>query len=151
MSEDILYKVTLGIEKKKILFICTHNSARSQIAEGFVNSFFSENYEAYSAGTKVAFVRPYAISVMQEIGVDISKHRSKHVRAFYGKDFDLVVTVCDNAKKICPVFPGAKRMIHQSFEDPSSANGTEEEMLKVYRKVRDQIKIWLIENLNGLF
>jgi len=140
----------LSMEKKKILFICTHNSARSQMAEGFVNKFFSENYEAYSAGTKVAFVRPYAIKVMQEIGVDISKHRSKHLRMFYGKDFDLVVTVCDNAKKICPVFPGAKRMKHQSFEDPSSANGTEEEKIKVYRKVRDQIKIWLVENLNGL-
>ena len=138
------------MEKKKILFICTHNSARSQMAEGFVNTFFSDNFEAYSAGTEVAFVRPYAVKVMQEIDVDISKHRSKHLREFYGKDFDLVVTVCDNAKKICPVFPGAKRMIHQSFEDPSSANGTEEEMLEVYRKVRDQIKNWLVENLNGL-
>jgi len=136
------------MEKKKILFICTHNSARSQMAEGFVNTFFSDNYEAYSAG--IAFVRPYATKVMQEISVDISKHRSKHLRAFYGKDFDLVVTVSDNAKKICPVFPGAKRMIHQSFEDPSSAKGTEEEMLKVYRKVRNQIKNWLVENLNGL-
>ena len=139
------------MEKKKILFICTHNSARSQMAEGFVNALFSDNYEAYSAGTEVAFIRPYAIKVMHEIGIDISKHHSKHVRMFYGKDFDLVVTVCDNAKKVCPVFPGAKRMIHQSFEDPSSANGTEEEMLEVYRKVRDQIKNWLVENLNGLF
>ena len=138
------------MEKKEILFICTHNSARSQMAEGFVNTFFSDNFEAYSAGTEVAFVRPYAVKVMQEIDVDISKHRSKHLREFYGKDFDLVVTVCDNAKKICPVFPGAKRMIHQSFEDPSSAKGTEEEKLEVYRKVRDQIKNWLVENLNGL-
>ena len=138
------------MEKKKILFICTHNSARSQMAEGFVNTFFSDNFEAYSAGTEVAFVRPYAVKVMQEIDVDISKHRSKHLREFYGKDFDLVVTVCDNAKKICPVFPGAKRMIHQSFEDPSSTDGTEEEKLEVYRKVRDQIKNWLVENLNGL-
>ncbi len=136
------------MEKKKILFICTHNSARSQMAEGFVNTFFSDNYEAYSAG--IAFVRPYAIKVMQEISVDISKDRSKHLSAFYGKDFDLVVTVCDNAKKICPVFPGAKRMIHQSFENPSSAKGTEEEMLKVYRKVRDQIKNWLVENLETI-
>ena len=138
------------MEKKEILFICTHNSARSQMAEGFVNTFFSDNFEAYSAGTEVAFVRPYAVKVMQEIDVDISKHRSKHLREFYGKDFDLVVTVCDNAKKICPVFPGAKRMIHQSFEDPSSTDGTEEEKLEVYRKVRDQIKNWLVENLNGL-
>ena len=138
------------MEKKKILFICTHNSARSQMAEGFVNTFFSDNFEAYSAGTEVAFVRPYAVKVMQEIDVDISKHRSKHMREFYGKGFDLVVTVCDYAKKICPVFPGAKRMIHQSFEDPSSTDGTEEEKLEVYRKVRDQIKNWLVENLNGL-
>ena len=138
------------MEKKKILFICTHNSARSQMAEGFVNTFFRDNYEAYSAGTKVAFIRPYAIKVMQEIDVDISKHRSKHMREFYQKAFDLVVTVCDNAKKVCPIFPGAKKMIHKAFEDPSSTNGTEEEKLEVYRKVRDQIKNWLVENLNGL-
>ncbi len=134
--------------KKKILFLCTHNSARSQMAEGFAKSLLQDEYEFYSAGTEVSFVRPKAIKVMKEIGIDISGHRSKHMKEFYGTIFDSVISVCDNARKICPVFPGAKQMIHQSFEDPSSADGTEEETLEVYRKVRDQIKRWILENLN---
>ena len=114
------------MEKKRILFICTHNSARSQMAEGMINSLYNDKFEAYSAGTEVAFVKPMAIEVMKEIGIDISNHRSKHIREFYGIEFDLVVTVCDNAQKICPVFPGAKKMIHKSFPDPSGVSGTEE-------------------------
>jgi len=133
--------------KKKILFICTHNSARSQMAEGLANSLFNDKLEAYSAGTEVAFVRPQAIEVMNEIGIDISNHRSKHIKEFYGTKFDLAITVCDNAQKICPVFPGAKQNIHKSFLDPSTAIGTEEQKLHVFREVRDQIRRWLEEDL----
>jgi len=135
------------MEKKKILFICTHNSARSQIAEGLVNSLFHNKFEAYSAGIEIAEVRPEAVQVMKEIGIDISQHYSKLIKTFYGTQFDLVVTVCDNARMLCPVFPGAKNMIHKSFNDPSSVTGSEEEKLNVFRTVRDQIKTWLEEYL----
>ncbi len=135
------------MEKKRILFICTHNSARSQMAEGMINSLYNDKFEAYSAGTEVAFVKPMAIEVMKEIGIDISNHRSKHIREFYGIEFDLVVTVCDNAQKICPVFPGAKKMIHKSFPDPSGVSGTEEYKKEIFRKVRDQIISWIKEYL----
>lgn len=135
------------MEKKKILFICTHNSARSQMAEGLINFLFSNEFEAYSAGTEVSIVQPQAIKVMQEIGIDISTHKSKHLREFYGIDFDLVVTVCDNAKKVCPVFPGAKQMIHKSFRDPTNAMGTERERLELFREVRNEIFEWIKEFL----
>jgi len=117
------------------------------MAEGLVNSLFHNKFEAYSAGTELAEVRSQAIQVMEEIGIDISQHYSKLIKTYYGTQFDLLVTVCDNARKVCPVFPGAKNMIHKSFTDPSSANGTEEEKLKVFRTVRDQIKAWLEEYL----
>ena len=133
--------------KKKILFICTHNSARSQIAEGLINALYDKDFEAYSAGTEVAEVRPQAIQVLKEIGIDISHHYSKNMRVFYGTEFDLVATVCDNAKKVCPVFPGAKKMIHKSFPDPSTFNGTENEKLLFFRNVRDQIHYWLKEEI----
>lgn len=136
--------------KKKILFICTGNSARSQIAEGLVNSLFFKNYKAYSGGTNPSKVKPLAIQVMKEIGIDISHHRSKNIREFYGEDFDLVVTVCDNAKKVCPVFPGAKNTIHKSFKDPAEATGTKEQILTVFNKIRDEIKEWLIDYLENL-
>ena len=136
--------------KKKILFICTGNSARSQIAEGLVNSLFLNNFEASSGGINPSKVNPYAVEVMKEIGIDISHHRSKNIRDFYGKDFDLVVTVCDNAKKVCPVFPGVKNMIHSSFNDPAEATGTKEQITAVFRNVRDQIKEWLIDYLENL-
>ena len=125
--------------KLKILFICTHNSARSQKGEGIINSLYSDKFEAFSAGTEISKVRPQANQVMKEIGIDISNHYSKHLKSFYGIKFDLVVTVCDNAKKTCPWFPGAKETIHKSFPDPSLATGSEEDKLKVFRDVRDQI------------
>jgi arsenate reductase len=140
--------------KKKILIICTHNSARSQMAEGLINALYSNKFEAFSAGTEAAEVRPKAIQVLKEIGIDISHHYSKNMREFYGTEFDLVATVCDNAKKVCPVFPGAKKMIHKSFPDPSAAIGTEDEKLLVFRNVRDQIFDWikleLIPNIDNL-
>lgn len=135
------------MEKKKILFICTHNSARSQMAEGIINALYSDKFKAFSAGTEVSIVRSLAIEVMKEIGIDISNHYSKHMRAFYGTDFDIVITVCDNAKKVCPVFPGAKKMIHKSFPDPSKVIGAKEDQLKVYREVRDTIYEWIKEDL----
>ena len=133
--------------KKKILFLCTHNSARSQMAEGFVKKIFGDKYEVYSAGTQITFVRPEAIQVMKEIDIDISNNHSKHMSEFYDIKFDLVVTVCENAKKVCPIFPGAKNMVHYEFDDPSNAIGTNNEILDFYRKIRDQIKKWIVENL----
>lgn len=135
------------MERKKILIICTHNSARSQIAEGLINALYNDKFEAYSGGIEVSEVRPQAIEVMKEIGIDISHHYSKHIRDFYGTKFDLAITVCDNAKKICPVFPGAKKNEHKPFLDPATFNGTEEERLEVFRKVRDQIHQWIREEL----
>jgi arsenate reductase len=135
------------MDKKKLLIICIHNSARSQIAEGIINALYNKKFEAYSAGTEISKVRPQAIQVLKEIGIDISHHYSKHIRDFYRIEFDLVVTVCDNAKKVCPVFPGAKKMLHKSFPDPAAVIGTEEEKLAFFREIRDQIHQWIKEDL----
>ncbi len=129
--------------KKKILFICTHNSARSQMAEGLINHFFKDNYIAHSAGTKPSNVNPFAVRVMKEKGIDISEHTSKHVNTFKNHSFDYVVTVCDSAKEECPFFPGAKEYIHKSFPDPSSYEGNEDEKLEFFRYIRDEIFKWL--------
>jgi len=128
--------------KKKVLFICTHNSARSQIAEGLVKSLYGDRFEAYSAGTEPTKVNPYAVKVMDEIGIDISKHYSKKVDEFTGTTFDYVVAVCSGADKSCPFFLGGE-YIHKSFEDPSSFKGTEDEIMKKFRSVRDEIKEWI--------
>jgi len=135
------------MNKKKILIICTHNSARSQMAEGLINALYNDDFEAFSAGTEVAEIRPQAILVLREIGIDISHQYSKNMREFYGTTFDLVATVCDNAKKVCPVFPGAKKMIHKSFPDPSKFEGTDEEKLIAFRNARDLILKWIKEDL----
>ncbi len=131
--------------KKRVLFICTHNSARSQMAEGLLNRLFGDRYEAFSAGTKPSGVNPLAVEVMKEIGIDISHHRSKSLEEFEGQEFDYVITVCDSAKEECPYFAGGKRRIHKSFPDPSSYEGTKEEKIEFFRKVRDQIKSWIEE------
>lgn len=125
--------------KKKILFICTHNSARSQMAEGYMNAKYGDRYEAFSAGTEVTRVHPMAIEVMKEIGIDISGHRSKLIDEFSGKGIETVVTVCDSANKACPFFPGAKEMFHQSYPDPSAFKGSDEEIRARFRIVRDAI------------
>jgi arsenate reductase len=130
--------------KKSVLFICTHNSARSQIAEGFLRSMYGDEYEVASAGTIASHVNPYAIEVMKEIGIDISNHRSKSIEEFREKTFDYVITVCDRANETCPFFPG-KVHIHRNFEDPALATGSDEEKLKVFRKVRDEIRSWIEE------
>lgn len=109
---------------------------------------YGDRYTAYSAGTEVTRVHPLVASVMDEIGIDISSHRSKALLEFFDTDIDIVVTVCDGAKAVCPVFPGAKRTIHQGFTDPSSATGTEEEKLIMFRSVRDEITRWIDDNVN---
>ena len=128
--------------KKKVLFICTHNSARSQIAEGLLNALHGDRYEAYSAGIEPTTINPHATKAMSEIGVDISKQRAKSIEEFRGKKFDYVVTVCDQAKETCPFFPGGA-ILHKSFEDPAQFKGTEEEILAKIRHVRDEIKGWI--------
>jgi len=131
--------------KKKVLFICTHNSARSQMAEGILRTLYGDRYEAYSAGTQPTKVNPYAIKVMSEIGIDISNHRSKSAEEFRGKEFDYVVTVCDNAKEACPFFPGGKTYLHKGFKDPSEFKGNENEIVAEFQRVRDEIKRWIEE------
>ncbi len=132
--------------KNTILFICTHNSARSQLAEGLVNHRFGATWEASSAGTEATVVKPSAIQAMAEVGIDISHHSSKTIETFQGQEFDVVVTVCDNARETCPFFPG-KRAIHHNFVDPSRVQGTEKEQLAAFCRTRDEIKAWLDEHL----
>lgn len=131
------------MKQQTVLFLCTHNSARSQMAEGLLNTLFKSKYKAFSAGIAPKEVNPYAIEVMKELGIDISDHKSKSIEEFRDMTFDYVVTVCDNAKESCPFFPG-KKVIHKSFNDPAIFNGNIEDTLDVFRKVRDDIKIWII-------
>ena len=127
-------------DRKRVLFLCTHNSARSQMAEGLLRSMAGDRFEAFSAGTKATRVRPEAISVMAEIGVDISAQESETLDRYQGEALDLVVTVCDDANESCPVFSGAKERLHWSFPDPSKAAGGREERLRAFRDVRDEIR-----------
>ena len=126
--------------KNKILILCTGNSCRSQMAEGYFRNMVGDRFEVFSAGLTPSVVNPTAISVMKEDGVDISNHTSKNVDQFVGQQFDYIITVCDNAKEHCPNFPGKAERIHWSFEDPAEATGTDEEVFNVFRKVRNQIK-----------
>jgi len=138
------------MKRLKVLFVCTHNSARSQMAEALANHYFGDFVEAYSAGSESTFVKPHAIKVIEELGIDMSKHFSKTVFYFENEKFDYVITVCDNAKETCPFFPGAKNYIHKSFVDPSNVSGSEEEKLLSFRKSRDEIKKWLFSFLGKL-
>jgi arsenate reductase len=133
----------MKIGKKRVLILCTGNSARSQMAEGLLRHDGGEGFEVESAGTNPGSVRPEAIAVMRELGIDIGRQRSKHVREFEGEYFDLVITVCDQAKESCPVFPGVTERLHQGFEDPAAATGSEEERLAVFRRVRDELREYL--------
>jgi arsenate reductase len=126
--------------KARVLFLCTHNSARSQMAEGLLRQLAGERFEAMSAGTEATHVRPLAIKAMQEIGVDISHQESKTLDRYLDDPFDHVITVCDDANEACPFFPGAQSRLHWSFEDPSRAEGSEEVRLAVFRRVRDGIR-----------
>jgi len=129
--------------KQKILVLCTGNSCRSQIAEGYLRHLAGDTFDVFSAGLEPSVVNPKAIQVMQEDGVDISSHTSKDVEQFVGQKFDFIITVCDNAKERCPFFPGQAERIHWSFKDPADAVGSEEEVLDEFRNVRDQIKATL--------
>ena len=125
---------------QRILFLCTHNSARSQMAEGLLRHLAGDRYAAFSAGTEATQVRPLAIRAMAELGIDISGQESKTLNRYLGAPFDAVITVCDQANESCPVFLGATQRLHWSFSDPSQATGTEEEQLTVCRTVRDAIR-----------
>jgi len=127
--------------KKKVLFLCTENSCRSQMAEGILRYFKGDEYEVFSAGTNPSVVDPRTIRVMAEIGIDISGHKSKSVQEFLDNDFDFVITVCDKAKKTCPVFYRGGKHVHWSFIDPKEARGSEKEVLSVFKRVRDEIKL----------
>jgi arsenate reductase len=124
---------------QRALILCTGNSARSQMAEGLLRHLAGDRLAVFSAGTHPTSVRPEAIAVMREAGVDISGHRSKHVDEFAGQPFDYVITVCDNAKESCPVFPATTERIHWSFEDPAAVQGPEEVRLDAFRRIRDEI------------
>ena len=131
--------------KKKVLILCTGNSARSQMAEGLLRNLAGERFEVASAGTSPSSVRPEAIAVMGEIGIDISSHRSKPVDEFLGVDLDCIITVCDNAKETCPAFPGNAERFHWSFDDPAAALGPDDVRLDSFRRIRDEIQMRINE------
>ncbi|MFA5291582.1 MAG: arsenate reductase ArsC [Phycisphaerae bacterium] len=127
-------------EKLNILFLCTGNSCRSQMAEGWAKKLKSDCIEAFSAGVYPVGVSSRAVKVMAEVGADISSHRSKHIDELAGIDFDYVITLCDNAKESCPVFHGKTKLVHRPFSDPSFLTGSEEEIMDAFRKTRDDIR-----------
>ena len=126
-------------EPVRVLFVCTHNSARSQIAEALLRRDGGDDFEAHSAGTEVTRVNPYAIRVLDEIGIDWRGGRSKSVSEFLGQPFDYVVTVCDRARAVCPVFPGASTRVHWDLDDPSEVEGTDDERLAAFRRTRSEV------------
>jgi arsenate reductase len=127
-------------EHTRVLFLCTHNSARSQMAEGLLRAFGNDAFEVFSAGTEATRVRPEAIAVMRELGIDISDQTSKTLERFVGEPFDEVITVCDQANETCPIFPRARHQRHWSIDDPSQIQGSEEERLAAFRKARDELR-----------
>lgn len=128
------------MEKRRVLFVCTHNSARSQMAEAMLRTWGGDAFEAFSAGTEATGIKPETIQVMDEIGIDIGSQRSKTFDEFRGQAFEWFITVCDEAQKNCPVLPGVRQTAHWSMEDPSKAEGSPEERLAVFREVRDYIR-----------
>ena len=134
--------------KKSVLFLCTHNSARSQMAEGLLKEIYGDRFDVYSAGTEPSRVNPYAIRVMKELGIDISEHSSKHMDDFDLREFDYIVTVCDSTREACPVAAGGHKNIHKGFSDPSRFRGKDEEILAGFRTIRDQIRIWIEEEFS---
>jgi arsenate reductase len=138
-------KITSKNVKKTVLFICKHNSARSQMAEGLLKSTHSDLYDVYSAGTDPGTLNQFAVKVLDEVKVDISMNQSKSLKEFEGVEFDYVVTVCGGEGESCPFFPGGKNYIHQSFEDPAVFDGDGDEIITVFRRVRDEIGEWIKE------
>jgi arsenate reductase len=131
--------------KKSVLILCTGNSARSQMAEGLLRHDAGEVFDVESAGTMPSIVRPEAIAVMKELGIDISGQRSKHADEFNGRTFNYVITVCDNAKESCPLFLGGAKRLHHSFSDPAAVEGSETKRLAAFRTVRDELRPYLRE------
>ena len=129
--------------KKRVLILCTGNSARSQMAEGLLRHDAGDRFDVESAGTRPTRVRPEAVAVMRELGIDISGARSKSIDEFAGQGFDYVLTVCDHAKETCPIYPGHANRLHRNFEDPAAVEGTEAERLAAFRRVRDEIRDYL--------
>ena len=136
--------------KQSILVLCTGNSARSQMAEGLIRHICKDAYDVFSAGTEPSKVRPEAIQAMAEKGIDIAGHRSKSVDEFTSRKIDYVLTVCDNAKENCPYFPASTLLVHHSFEDPAAVEGTDEERLNAFRKIRDEIEGYVPEFLERI-
>jgi arsenate reductase (thioredoxin) len=139
--------------RQRVLFVCTHNSARSQMAEGFLRAAAGDRFEVASAGTEARGVNPLAVRAMREVGVDISGQTSKTLERFVDHPWDYVVTVCDSANEACPVFPRATARLHWSFDDPAAAQGPEEQRLAVFRRVRDEVRAciadWLDKSADG--
>lgn len=133
------------MEKKKVLFICTQNSARSQMSEGLLRAMYGDRYKVYSAGTKPFRVNPFAIQALKNAGIDISSHYSKSTEEFINEAIDYAITVCDSARENCPYYPGAKHLIHHSFSDPAAVTGDEAVILAEFERVRDEIRDWLEE------
>jgi len=135
---------------QRVLILCTANSARSQMAEGLLRHDAGGRFAVESAGAHASFVRPEAIAVMREIGIDISHQRSKAVDEFAGRSFDYVITVCDHAREACPVYPGHANRLHCGFDDPAAAQGSEQDRLQAFRRVRDEIRAYLRTFANAL-
>lgn len=129
----------------RVLFLCTHNSARSQMAEGLLRSLGGDRFEVHSAGTVATRLRPEAIAAMAELGIDISGQASKELAPFIGQSFDRVITVCDQAKESCPIFPGARSTAHWSIDDPAAVAGTDDERLAAFRRARDELRVRVAE------
>ena len=128
------------MERRRVLFVCTHNSARSQMAEAMLNAWGGDRFQAFSAGTEATHIKPETHQVMQEIGIDLAGHRSKTIDEFRGQPFEWFITVCDEAQQNCPALPGVREVAHWSIEDPSAATGTSEERLEVFRTARNRIR-----------
>jgi arsenate reductase len=131
-----------------ILFVCSHNSARSIMAEAILRTKYGKHYEVDSAGTLPSSINPYTRLVLTELGISTDNLSSKSIEGFINKKIDLIVTVCDSAKENCPFIPGAKRLLHKSFQDPSKISGTDEEIMNGFRRVRDEIFDWIINEFN---
>ena len=130
-------------QKKSVLFVCTYNAARSQMAEAILNKLYGDRYTAFSAGTDPTQIDPFVVLVMKEIDIDVSNYRSKVLNIFKDSNLDYVITLCDQAKESCPYFPGGNLHLHKDFSDPSKFQGWHEDVIKEYRRTRDEIKDWI--------
>ncbi|MBN1471705.1 MAG: arsenate reductase ArsC [Syntrophaceae bacterium] len=137
-----------NVVRKSVLFLCTHNAVRSQMAEAFLNHLYGDRYSAFSAGSDPARIDPLVVMVMKEIGMDVSANQSKNVSVFQGRHFDYVVTVCDHVQESCPYFPEGNVRIHKSFPDPSRFQGSSDDKIKEFNRVRDEIKMWIEKEFN---